>query len=122
MEVRMDERRSVARWQINKEVELILNEGVNVTPCIVEDISTKGMRVSLNKNLFPEVFSNFNIALADKLTFHAGAHVAWCDNTCEKNIYGLMFNRIEEPAKERICQYVQDNFPNEMTKHLWRGI
>lgn len=118
----MEERRSVPRWQINKEVELTVDEGVRPIPCVVEDISARGMRISLNKNLFPEVFSNFNLTLTDGLAFRAGAHVAWCDNTCEKNIYGLVFNRIEEPEKEKICQYVQDNFPKEITKHVWRGV
>lgn len=117
----MEERRSVARWQINQEAELTFEEGVRPIPCVVEDISTRGMRVSLNKNLFPEAFSNFNLALAEDLVFNAGAHVAWQDNVCERNIYGLSFNRIEEAVKNRIGQYVQENFPGELVKQWWRG-
>ena len=117
----MDERRKVARWQINKEADLTAEEGIKPIPCVVEDISTQGMRISLRRNLFPEVFANFNLALAEDFTFNVGADVAWQDNVYEKNIYGLSFNRIEESVKNRISQYVEKNFPGELVKQWWKG-
>ena len=118
----MEEHRCVARWQINNRAELTVEDGVKPIACVVEDISARGMRITLEKNLFPEVFANFNLALSDDFEFNAGAQVAWAEKVYEKNVYGLVFNRLEESAKSRIAQYVQDNFPAEMTKYVWNGI
>ena len=117
----MDERRDRPRWRINKEAELTVLDGVKPIPCIVEDISAQGMCVSLCRNFFPEVFSNFNLALDENLAFNAGANVAWQDKANERNIYGLSFNRIEESDRSRISEYVKNNFRSELIKQWWRG-
>ncbi len=117
----MDERRRVARWQIRKEAGLTAEEGIKPIPCVVEDISTQGVCISSRKALFPEVFTNFKLALSEDFAFCAGARVAWQDSVYERNIYGLSFNRIEEPVKNRIAQYVHDNFPEQMVKQWWEG-
>jgi c-di-GMP-binding flagellar brake protein YcgR len=118
----MEERRSVARWQIDNRAKLTVEDGIKPITCVVEDISTRGMRLSLNKDLFPEVFENFNLSLSDDFAFNAGAQVTWSEKIYERNVYGLSFGRIEESAKSRITQYVKDNFPNEMIKQIWSGI
>ena len=117
----MEERRSVARWQINQEAGLTFEDGISPIPCTVEDISTRGMKVTLNRDIFPEAFSNFNLALTEDFAFNAGANVAWQDNAYEKNIYGLSFNRIEVSARSRISEYVKNNFPGELVKQWWKG-
>jgi len=117
----MEERRRIVRWQISKEAELTVADGVRAIPCVVEDINSRGCRVSLAKDLFPEAFSNFNLALSDDFAFNADAHVAWSDKAYERNIYGLSFSRIEESAKDKICQYVKDNFSHEIVNQWWRG-
>ncbi len=115
----MQERRNVSRWQINKEAGLIFEGGNNPIPCIVEDISTSGMKVSLNRDIFPEAFLSFRLDLAEDLVFNAGAHVAWQDKAYERNIYGLSFNRIEESAINRISGYAQDDLSGEPDKQNW---
>jgi c-di-GMP-binding flagellar brake protein YcgR len=117
----MEERRRGARWQINQRAGLTVKDGLSSIPCVVEDISTRGMRLSLKKSLFPEAFSNFNIALSDGFEFNSGAQVAWSEKVYEEDVYGLSFSRIEEPVKNRIVQYIKDNFPDEMRKQLWSG-
>jgi pyridoxine 5'-phosphate synthase PdxJ len=112
----MEERRSVSRWGIQKDAGLTFENGISPIHCIVEDISTCGMKVSLNRDLFHEAFSNFRLALAEDLEFNVGAHVAWHDNAYEKNIYGLSFNRIEESAINWINEYVENNFSGELIK------
>ena len=99
-----DERRSYPRMKVNREAQFQIGGLSNSIPCIVEDISMSGMRLCLRKNLFPEVFSSFNLALDDGLVFDAGAHVAWHDESEAGNTYGLSFNRINEPDSDRISQ------------------
>ncbi|MDO9065538.1 MAG: hypothetical protein Q7U96_00445, partial [Chloroflexota bacterium] len=61
----MDERRIKPRWQINQGAELTVENGVRAIPCVVEDISHGGMCISLRRNLFDDVFSNFKLALSE---------------------------------------------------------
>ena len=118
----MEERRRVSRWQINQRADLIFENSARPIPCVVEDISTCGARVSMHKDLFPEAFSDFNLALDEDCVFNAGANVAWSEKIFERKVYGLSFNRIEEPAMNRMTQYIKDKFPDEIIKHVWRGI
>ncbi len=117
----MNERRISPRWQINQEAELTVENGVKPIPCVVEDISSSGMRISLNRNLFDDVFSNFKLALANDFQLDVGAHVAWRDQSYEKNIYGLSFNSGEEPLKSKIYEYIKKNFNNLLVEQWWKG-
>ncbi|MDD5108541.1 MAG: PilZ domain-containing protein [Candidatus Omnitrophica bacterium] len=118
----MDERRIEPRWQINQEAELTVENGVRAIPCVVEDISPTGVCVSLKRNLFDDVFLNFKLALAQDFELDIGAHVAWRDQSYEKNIYGLSFNRIDDSVKSRIGEYVKKNFPGLLVKQWWKGV
>ena len=122
----MNDRRSVRRWSVNREAQLQVQDRENVFPCIVEDLSTNGMRISLGKNLFTEVFSNINIALGNALSFNAGTHVAWQDNQESRNTFGLFFNNIDEIAKNRIQHYINNNFTDQIAQHnkeqWWKGL
>lgn len=117
----MDERRSQPRWQINHNAELTVEEGIKAINCVVEDISPAGMCISLNRNLFDEVFTDFKLTLEEDFEFNVGAHVAWRDAAYEKNIYGLSFIRIDESVRIRISEYIKQNFPDVLVKQWWRG-
>lgn len=117
----MDERRIMPRWQINQEAELSFENSSRPISCVVEDISPGGLCISLKRNLFDDVFSNFKLSLTEDFELNAGAHVAWRDQTDEKNIYGLSFNRIEDSLRKRIGDYVQNNFPDLLVKRWWKG-
>lgn len=115
----MDERRIKPRWQINQRAELTVENGVRAIPCFVEDISQGGMRISLGRNLFDDVFSNFKLTVADGLELDVGARVVWRQQQYEKNIYALEFNRIGKSVKDGIDQYIKKNFPDLIVKHWW---
>lgn len=117
----MNERRIMPRWQINQEAALTIENAFRAIPCVVEDISPGGICISLKRNLFDDVFSNFNLTLSQDFELNAGAHVAWRDQTDEKNIYGLSFNRIEDSLRKKIGEYVQKNFPDLLVKQWWKG-
>jgi len=118
----MDEKRIEPRWQINKEAGLTVSGGVKSIPCIVEDISTRGMRISMRRNLFPDVFSNFSLALSDNFALNLGAQVVWQNQRENRNIFGLVFNRDEASLRSKISEYVKSNFPEVMVKQWWGGM
>jgi hypothetical protein len=114
----MDERRIKPRWQINQAAELTVENGVNAIHCVVEDISHKGMCISLKRNLFDDVFSNFKLALAEDLELDLNAQVVWRDEQYERNIYGLSFD-LGESVINKIDQYLRKNFPDLLSKYFW---
>ncbi len=118
----MNERRIKPRWQINQGAELTVENGIKPIPCVVEDLSFGGMRISLRRKLFDEVFSNFKLALADNFELDLNAHVAWSEEREERNIYGLSFELAGEAIKSRIDQYLKKNFPDLLIKHLWKDL
>jgi len=121
----MEERRGARRWAVNKDAELQVQDQSNVFPCIVEDLSTSGMRISLGRNLFPEVFSKITLALGDALSFDAGAHVAWQESQDNRNTYGLSFSNIDQGQRNRIERYINNNFTDQILEsnndQWWKG-
>ena len=115
----MDEKRVEPRWQINQEAGLTVDGGVKPIPCLVEDISTRGMRISMRRNLFPEVFSGFSLSLSDNFALDLNAQVAWQDQRENRNIFGLVFDRAEESLRWKIQEYVKNSFPEIMIKQWW---
>ena len=118
----MFNRRRSPRLAINQLAELRIENNPKPIPCTVEDISAGGICVSLNRNLFPEVFSNVNFALSDNFGFDVGATVAWQDNLEGKSTYGLRFNRIDDVSRARISRYVGNDPSEEERNNWWRGI
>jgi len=122
----MNERRSAQRWSVNKEAQLQVQDRENVFPCFVEDLSANGMRISLGKYLFPEVFSKMTLALGDALSFNTGAHVAWQESQEGRNTYGLSFNDIDEVQRNRIQHYINNNFTDTISERnkeqWWKGL
>ncbi|MCX5705730.1 MAG: PilZ domain-containing protein [Candidatus Omnitrophica bacterium] len=122
----MGERRCVPRWTVSKEAQLQVGDHPNFIPCVVEDISTKGMRISLRRDLFPEVFSDASLVLGDALTFDVGAHVAWQEKSEGKNTYGLIFSKADEVQRKKVEQYINANFSEQereqLNKQWWRDV
>jgi c-di-GMP-binding flagellar brake protein YcgR len=120
----MENRRSSPRLAVNQLAELRIENNLRPIPCTVEDISAGGMCVSLNRNLFPEVFSNVSFSILDNFGFDVGATVAWQESLEGRNTYGLRFERIDDSDRERISQYVGvGNGPSEEERNnWWRGL
>ena len=116
----MENRRSCPRLAINQLAELRIENNLRPIPCTVEDISTGGLCVSLNRDLFPEVFSNVNFSLSENFGFDVGATVAWRESAEGRNTYGLRFNRIDDLDRERISRYVGNDPPEEERKNWWK--
>ena len=117
----MDEKRSWQRVAVNKPGGLVVEGGLNPIPCTVEDISAGGMRISLGKYLFPEVFSNISVSFADNFSLDLGANVAWQESVEGRNTYGLRFNRIDESSRDRLSQYVGSSLSEEGKRNWWKG-
>ncbi len=116
----MEERRISPRLAINQFASLVVGDSIKPIPCTVEDISASGMRVSLSKYLFPEVFSNVSFALTDNFSFDVGANVRWQESTDTNNTYGITFTRIEDSDRSRIEQFVNSSLEEDKKSNWWR--
>jgi c-di-GMP-binding flagellar brake protein YcgR len=121
----MDERRCVPRWTVNREAQLQVEDHPNLIRCVVEDISTKGMRLTLGRYLFPEAFSNITVALGDALNFNVNAHVAWQEKVDCYSTYGLQFSNIDDEQRSKLEHFIDANFSDkekeESNGKWWRG-
>ncbi|MDD5115863.1 MAG: PilZ domain-containing protein [Candidatus Omnitrophica bacterium] len=118
----MNERREHLRWQIDRGAEVAFENGVKAIPCTVEDISQGGMRLSLRRDLFDDVFSNFKLALAEDFELRIEAQVVWRQSGYESSTYGLAFHPGSMFVKESIEGYIRKNFPELLVRHLWKDL
>lgn len=118
----MQEHRSYPRIKVEKEAGCMIENRLTPILCTVDDISESGVRLTMNKNLLPEVFSNLNLSVGDALSFSASAHVAWHDEYEGKNTYGLSFNRIDNMDRQKIAEYIRDNSLKDLREQWWKGL
>ena len=118
-----EERRNVVRWEVNQPAEITVDEEcARGIPCTIKDISIEGMCVSLPRRIFPEALSRINVGLSDALQFRTDTSVAWSEETEQNCCYGVCFNGIDDTRKDRICNYIENNFPGELRKQWWKDI
>ncbi len=118
----MEERRISPYLTINQPANLTIGESIRPIPCTVEDISLGGIRVSLGKYLFPEVFSDVSLSLTDNFNLDIGASVMWQESVEARNTYGLSFTRIDDEDRNRIAQFVNSGLETEKKDGWWKGI
>ncbi|MFA5311142.1 MAG: PilZ domain-containing protein [Candidatus Omnitrophota bacterium] len=118
----MEERRVYPRMRVGLEAAMTIENRVSPLACTVDDISLSGIRLTMPKKLLPEVFSRISLAISDALTVDLGAHVAWQGEYEGKDTYGLHFNRINDPDKGKLAEYIRDNSFKELKEQWWKGL
>jgi len=118
----MEERRGYPRIKVEKGAALMIENRINPIPCTVDDISVSGVRLTMPNNLLPEVFSDMNLVIPDFLSFNAGAHVAWQDESGGRSTYGLSFNSIDDIDRQRIAEYIRENSFKDLRDQWWKGL
>ncbi len=118
----MEERRVYPRMRVDREATCVIENRVAPIACSVDDISLNGIRITMSRNLLPEVFSNVTLAITDALSFNAGAHVAWHDEYEGRNTYGLSFSRIDDIDRDKIAAFIRDNSFKDLREQWWKGL
>ncbi|MDD5156012.1 MAG: PilZ domain-containing protein [Candidatus Omnitrophica bacterium] len=116
----MQEHRGSHRWQINWQAKVRVGDKEHLTDCHINDINLKGLRFTLTEQLAPDTFINLSLILTGDFVLNVEAWVAWHKTTEGLNTYGLYFNKIREADKERIGQFIQKNFPEEINRQ-WQS-
>lgn len=120
----MEERRRNGRWQINQEARVsLLGETPLSLDCVINDITFRGVKVSLNQKLPETAALNINIDLPGGTSLNAlEAETVWYQEMRGRHTYGFRFRRIMDADKGKIYAFVYKNFPQEITQCWWRGM
>lgn len=115
-----ENRRSVVRWQINKQAELKVGDRDNFVSCQVKDINLKGIKITTDEVLRKDKFFKLTLALSSDFTLDVEVWVVWHRVIEETNIYGLYFNKIRDSDRENIYQFMHRNFAQEIYRQWWQ--
>lgn len=63
-----------------------------------------------------------SITLGYELSLNIEATVVWNKVLEADNICGLYFTRIRDMDKEKIYEFVQRNFSEQIKQQIWRGV
>lgn len=116
----MNDQRICPRWNIGLRGLAILHCENLIIECRVIDINFKGLRILLNRELKDSIV-DLTVILPNELIFTFQANVAWHGQSDNLNLYGLTFHKISDEDKEKIYQFVQKSFRQELNKHIWQG-
>ena len=118
----MHEHRSCPRWQINWQAKVRIGDKEDLTDCHINDINFKGLKLTLAEKLTPDAFVNLSLILSSDFVLNVEAWVVWHKTIEALNTYGLYFNKIKDADKERLCQFVRMNFPEQISRQCWGGL
>ncbi|HTZ10807.1 MAG TPA: PilZ domain-containing protein [Candidatus Margulisiibacteriota bacterium] len=117
----MYDQRGCSRWRIDWEARVGV-EGKEPIQCRISDINFKGMKITLEEKLKKDAFVKLKLFLSEVLTFDLEAWVVWCSSIEGLHTYGLVFSSIDDLGKDKLYQFVYNNFPKQLTSQWWEGI
>jgi hypothetical protein len=121
-EVKMEDRRSITRWRIGRQIKVKLEGAESFIDCFLQDINLKGARVSLGLPLLQkDAFSKVFFLLSADFTLRVEIWVAWQKNVEGKNQYGIYFSKIKDADKERIYKLLRNQIPRQLNQRWWQG-
>lgn len=116
------DRRCFKRWQINWQTKILLEGEQNFTNCTINDISLKGLKISLRERLEKDRFLRVTVVLSDEYILDVEIWVVWHKSFDGLNVYGFYFSKIKDFDKEKIYQFVRQSFPKLINRQWWQGI
>lgn len=118
----MGERRECGRWQIDRLASVKLQDQYNPFDGKIEDISFKGLRIHSSQELKKDSNIALSIVLDNESSLNIEASLAWDDTQGANNIYGLYFTKIKGEDKEKIYEFVRENFLEQIKQRPWEGV
>lgn len=117
----MGEGRRFVRWQVNRQTKIKVRSEHTNLDCQIEEISLKGLRITSPQKLTKNKLS-INIVLGEAVSLNAEVSVVWLRTVKGGYAYGLYFTRIKDIDKEKIYEFLQKNFPEQIKQKRWKDI
>lgn len=116
------ERRIIPRWQIDRQVKVMLEGALTHADCTVCDLSFKGAKISLAQKLEKDTFLKLSLCLSPDCTLAIEVWVVWHRTIEGLNIYGIYFSKIKDADKEKIYQFIRRDYPKQVYKQWWQSV
>lgn len=110
----MQERRKLARWQINRQAKLKLGFASQEIFCRVKDINYKGAQIILSAKLPEDAALKITLRLGEECTIDAEVWVAWRKIIDGVNHYGVYFSKIKDADKDKIYKVINIYYPKDL--------
>ena len=111
----MPERRMVPRWELNCQAQVRWEGREQFVPCEIKDLNYRGFKIRLNQEI-PEGASALIFRFSENFSINCTVKFAWSSQAEGKFIYGASFTRLKDADKERLYQFVLQNFPQSIRK------
>ncbi|MBL7084960.1 MAG: PilZ domain-containing protein [Candidatus Omnitrophica bacterium] len=130
----MEEKRRHIRWQVPAKIHQDWDIPTKVhyrlepskvrSEALCKDITTMGMKLSLNRELFKGAVLELKISLPDYIRpLFVRGEVAWHRELEEEKYFeaGICFTKIKDSDKQRIYNFVFDLGQDEVANRWWEG-
>lgn len=119
----MEERRRCARWQVNKEASIKVEDREMPFDCCVEDICLRGVKINSEQKLYNGAHMTLNIPLSQEFSLNnVEASVAWSNASEGQNSYGLHFTKITDFNKENLFRFIHKYLHDQLCQQWWKGL
>lgn len=115
----MQERRRLARWQVNQHAALKLEQVTEELLCQIKDINSKGVEVTLNTKLPQDSRLKISLRLSENYTVEAEVWVARHKVINGINHYGLYFSKIKDADKDKIYKFINIYRSDDSKQKPW---
>ncbi|MCX5696799.1 MAG: PilZ domain-containing protein [Candidatus Omnitrophica bacterium] len=109
-------RRRFIRWRVGHEIKLSVEDSPVPVSCQLDDISLKGIRLSLGIELKENRAVRLRFEFSEEFILDVEAWVAWHKMEGGFHSYGLYFTRVTDQQKEKIYQFIRRYFSEEITR------
>lgn len=117
----MQDQRQIPRWQVNQRARFNLSQSMDWCDCQLDDISLKGLRITLPQSFNLREPIGMSLLLEDGFALRVEGIPCWSKPSDGQNSYGISFTRIFDEDKERIFQFIQKHCADQFKQHWWGG-
>ncbi|MBN2831412.1 MAG: PilZ domain-containing protein [Candidatus Omnitrophica bacterium] len=117
----MNERRKLARWQVNQHAAFKIGQAAKELLCRIKDINSRGVRITLNAKLPDDKALKISLQLSENSTVEAEVWVAWRKVVNGINHYGLFFTKMKDADKDKIYKFIKMYGTNGLGQKPWLG-
>lgn len=113
------DRRQLPRWSVHKQAKILWSAKHEISPCVIEDLSLKGMCLSMPQPFPAEKSLKPILMLSDVIDLEIETQVTWRKQTTEGYFQGMSFSKIKDSDKDRIFQYINSNCSKQLKDQWW---
>ncbi|MCU0651471.1 MAG: PilZ domain-containing protein [Candidatus Omnitrophica bacterium] len=116
----MPNHRRAGRWEVNRQAKIKLAGAYAFADCNLKNLGFRGMQV-ITKIKFPAqgLPFHFSLSLTSDIVLDIEGKVAWQQVINGYSIYGVYFIKITDKDKEKMYQFIHNDFSRQVQSTWW---